>query len=106
MGTLPEPGLDGTYRGSCAVCLTGTDTAVAFRGDAEWIIAGVHLLGISINEAALMLSLATGCDPGHAPPGELQYPVLVCRSCADASPGRFPVGPLDAIPVIVAPTVD
>ena len=38
----PAPGLDGTHRDSCVVCLQGTDTGLSFTGPAEWAIAGLN----------------------------------------------------------------
>ena len=45
------PGLDGTDPGSCIVCLGGTDTALAFRGVAEWHAAGLVDLGLPMEHA-------------------------------------------------------
>jgi hypothetical protein len=89
---LPEPGLDGTYRDSCVACLRGTDTAVAFEGEAEWAAVGISRLGLTLDEAALVISQATGCDEGMCPPGQFQIVVRVCRSCAEGKLeiGRFP----------------
>ena len=58
------PGLDGTYTDSCVVCLQGCDTGLAFRGEAEWVLAGLHVLGIPDDEAEQMLTNVTGCEPG------------------------------------------
>lgn len=79
-----RPGLKGNFEGSCVSCLQGTDTAVGLKGEAEWIIAfEVAKLQIPIDQAVTMLSLATGCDPGKAPNGELALRVALCRECAD-----------------------
>jgi hypothetical protein len=41
---LPAPGLQGTYEGSCVICLQGCDTGLQFTGEAEWLVAGLmHL---------------------------------------------------------------
>ena len=89
---IPPPGLDGTYRGSCAVCRRGTDTGLVFQGVAEWALAGLQVLGIPEDEAAIMLEQATGCDPGKVPTGEVTLPVRVCRQCAAASGTGMTVG--------------
>ena len=84
--TVP-PGLDGTYRGTCVICGRGTDTAIAFRGEAEWVIAGGIKLGLPEPQASRMLELATGCDPGNVPVGVITVPYRICAECAaKASP--------------------
>jgi hypothetical protein len=94
------PGLDGTYTGSCVVCLQGCDTALAFRGEAEWVIAGLMHLGLPHEEAEDTLSHVTDCAPGMVPDGELTIPVRVCESCVQASGTGMHVGPAHAqIPV-------
>ena len=52
---MPAPGIDGTYDGSCVACLRGTDTGLAFTGEAEWIIAGMMMLGIPEDQATIMV---------------------------------------------------
>lgn len=89
---LPAPGLDGTYRGSCVVCLRGTDTGLAFVGEAEWVIAGLTVLGIPQHQAGAMVSEATGTPPGKVPVGEVTMHLRVCRRCAAASGAGFTVG--------------
>jgi hypothetical protein len=86
------PGLDGSYTGSCVVCLQGCDTALAFRGEAEWVIAGLRVLGLPSDEAEQTLAHITGCAPGMVPNGELTIPVRVCESCAQASGAGMRVG--------------
>lgn len=86
------PGLDGTYTGSCAVCLQGCDTALAFRGEAEWALAGLRVLGVPGDEAEKILTLVTGCEPGMVPNGELTVPVRVCETCVQASGTGMHVG--------------
>lgn len=83
-------GLDGTYRDSCVVCMRGTDTGLAFIGEAEWAVAGLTLLGVPENLALSILSAATGCDPGMVPEGEITIEVRVCKGHADAV--GLPVG--------------
>jgi hypothetical protein len=93
-GTLivPPPGLDGTWRDSCVVCLRGTDTGLAFTGEAEWVLAGLEVLGIPKNQAANMLEQVTGCDPGMVPAGDYTLGVRLCVKCAAASSAGFTVG--------------
>ena len=83
MGELPNVA---PYE-SCIVCFKGdTTTAVAFRGPAEWLIAGLWRLGVPKEQAeATILQLAHDeyeCDYGQVPPGEMQNVVLVCEDCA------------------------
>jgi hypothetical protein len=86
------PGIEGTYRGSCVVCLQGCDTGLAFRGEAEWIIAGLQVLGLPAHEAETTVTAYTGCEPGLVPDGELTVPVRVCEACVQASGTRMRVG--------------
>jgi hypothetical protein len=101
---FPPPGLDGTYRGTCTVCLRGTDTGIAFFGEAEWVAAGMKVLGIPLEQAAVMISDVTGCGRGKVPAGRFQIVVRVCRDCVRASgtllrvgliPDRIPCYPQD-----------
>lgn len=87
---LPAPGARGDYRGSCAVCLQGTDTGLAFVGEAEWGAAGLQVLGIPSDQAAGMVSQATGSQPGMVPEGEVTIAVTVCSGCAGKA--GLPVG--------------
>jgi hypothetical protein len=97
---FPQPGLNGTYRGSCAVCMHGTDTGLAFRGVAEWVIAGHVVLGIPQDQATLMVQRATGADPGMVPDGEITVVIRVCRDCAERSGAGFEVRPVsEGVPV-------
>jgi hypothetical protein len=94
------PGLDGTYTGSCVVCLQGCDTALAFRGEAAWVIAGLRVLGLPADEAEETLTEITGNAPGMEPDGELTIPVRVCESCVQATKTGMRVGPLhEPVPV-------
>lgn len=90
---LPPPGLDGTYRGSCVVCLKGTDTAVGIEGIAEFVAATLNIMGLADDEAANTLSEATGCDPGMVPPGRFTVIIRLCRDCAGKGDRKFQVGP-------------
>jgi hypothetical protein len=83
-------GIRGTHADSCVACLTGTDTALGFVGEAEWAIAGLQRLGLPPDQAASTVSYGTGCEPGNVPDGRFQLVVRVCGSCAGAA--GFPVG--------------
>ena len=89
---VPPPGLDGTWRDSCVVCLQGTDTGLAFVGEAEWVIAGLTVLGIPEDQGTTMISEVTGCAPGNVPLGEVTMHVRVCAKCAAASGMGLTVG--------------
>ncbi|PPK66198.1 hypothetical protein CLV40_111162 [Actinokineospora auranticolor] len=77
--TSPTPvaGLDGTYRHSCLLCRTGTDTGLGFLHDApEWAVAGLTLLGLPPEEAeTLVLELARDDGPATV------VRVRVCEDC-------------------------
>lgn len=89
---LPPPGLDGTYRGSCALCLRGTDTAIGLAGEAEWIVAFFNVqMDIPDDQALIMLSSATNCDEGMVPPGVFSIVVRICRDCGREK--KLQVGP-------------
>jgi hypothetical protein len=73
---------------SCIVCFRGdTTTAIGFRGEAEWCIAGLLRLGVPPDQAeATFLPFAKhelGCDPGTVPDGQIDYAVRLCRACAN-----------------------
>lgn len=83
---LPPAGLDGSYSGSCIICLQGTDTGVGFRGEAEWIAAAIVRLGVNDAKiAGAMVSLATGCKPGEVPDGITTGAVTICEDCFEQS---------------------
>jgi hypothetical protein len=90
------PGLNGTYTGSCVVCLQGCDTALAFRGEAEWVLAGLRVLGLPDDEAAKTLTEVTGCAPGMVPDGKITVPVRVCEACVQATGTGMQVRPISA----------
>jgi hypothetical protein len=92
---LPAPGLQGDYRGTCMVCLRPTDTGLAFQGEAEWIIAGYHVLGIPEDQAHQMLAQMNpeGWGNGLVPCGIVTVAARVCTDCAAQATdnGGFPV---------------
>lgn len=96
-GSLPAPGLDGTYSGSCIVCLNGCDTGLAFVGPAEWAIAGLTVLGVPKKQAPAIvieqLAKQYGItEPDTVPDGDVTVGVSVCQSCVDKCGTRFPLG--------------
>lgn len=84
--------------GSCVVCGQGTDTVIAFHGEAEWHIAGLRVLGVPEGEDVLAYEAATGSEPGTAPSGETTLQVRVCAACCARSPFHPRVRPALALP--------
>ena len=72
------PGLDGTYTGTCVACLRGTDTALAFRGPAEWAAAGLVRLGLPMAEAIATIE----AFPGMVEADGATRMFRVCERCA------------------------
>ena len=89
MGQQP-PNLDSDDAGTCLVCLRATDTALAFTGPAEWIVAGLMALGVPNDQAITMVEDFTGANEGKAIPGLMSVPMRVCESCAEKA--SLPVG--------------
>lgn len=102
---LPPPSsLSGTYEGTCLVCFQGTDTGVAFRGSAEWLIAGLVTLGIPSDEATTMVCSFFGCKRGMVPMGRVDLSVRVCDRCATKAKANIKVGLIAfGIPVLAEP---
>ncbi len=70
------------FGGSCAVCLQGTDTALAFTGVMEWKVAGLISLGIPDDVAHVMVERwGNDYDP---------YVVRVCGACVGNASAPFP----------------
>jgi hypothetical protein len=89
--------------------MTPTDTALAFHGEAEWIIGGLLALGIPEGEAeATAHAFWSERDPtlrkGEVPGGILTEPIRVCRDCVRAAEAPFPA-PVLAIPGAPVPVV-
>lgn len=80
--TMPPTNLRGDYRGSCVACMQGTDTGLAFVGDARFAAAGLTALGIPDDQVQFTLAAATGNVDGRLPEGEMPVVVRVCGSCA------------------------
>ena len=100
--SLPPSNLQGDYNGSCVVCLRGTDTALAFTGEAEWLVAGLVNLGIPDDPACLMVEeffKEQGAKPGMVLDGEHTMPVQVCAECVSKSAADFPAPGIPAFGV-------
>lgn len=90
------------------VCLRGTDTALAFRGEAEWLTAGLNVLGVPMDQAASTVEtffhLEMGAEPGKVLGGEHEIVVRVCADCVAKSGRKFPSPGLLAFGVpVIAP---
>jgi hypothetical protein len=83
-------GLQGDYRGSCVVCMQGTDTGLVFRGPAEFAIAGLVRMGVPQAQGAILVSKATGTAVGSVPSGDIDVPLRVCAN--DAARAGLSVG--------------
>jgi hypothetical protein len=94
---------------SCIVCFAGdTTTCIAFEGEAEWMIAGLHKIGLPVDQAqATFLFIAAselGCEPGTVPDGRFTEVVRLCQRCAEKA--NVPVGePGGLVPTLHAPEV-
>jgi hypothetical protein len=103
------PGLRGDYSGTCIVCLTPTDTGLGFRGEAEFVIAGLRVLGVPEDEEYTTFR-AGWADAGHdledgeVPDGIIEVPVRVCTRCVSRCPAKFPA-PALAMAGATLPTV-
>lgn len=64
--------------GSCISCLQGTDTALGFCGDLEWVAAGLMNLGLPSNEAIVLVEQTP--FPQDAK-GRNEAVFQVCASC-------------------------
>jgi hypothetical protein len=73
---------------SCVACYKGdTTTALVISGEAEYVVAGIHLMaGLSADEAAAVFhhyaEQEMGCDPGMVPAGRMDICIRLCRECA------------------------
>jgi hypothetical protein len=85
--------VQGTYEGSCVICLQGTDTGLQFIGEAEWLVAALMHLGVrNQEEAVAVVGHCFSCDPGRLPNGVVTMPVRLCESCLKKSDRRMQVG--------------
>lgn len=110
-GSMPlaEPikrGLQGGYWGTCLNCIRPTDTALAFRGEPEWIIAGLHMLGLSVEDAKEVFLMLPG-SATLTESGRQEMHVRVCCQCVRRSRAAFPdpvlLQPGGQLPCIVQP---
>lgn len=88
MTRFPRPGLQGSYSGSCVVCLRGTDTGFAVRGDAEAVIAALIAAGVPESEAyetarAMWNEQGLEVAEGNLPGGVHDALVTLCKDDAD-----------------------
>jgi hypothetical protein len=88
MTRFPQPGLRGSYHGSCVVCLRGTDTGFAVRGPAEAVIAGLIAAGVPESEAyetarAMWNEQGLEVAEGNAPAGVHDVVITLCKDDAD-----------------------
>jgi hypothetical protein len=88
MSRFPRPGLQGDYRGSCVVCLRGTDTGFAVRGPAEAVVAAVIVAGVPESEAyetarAMWNEHGREVAEGDMPGGVQDAVITLCKDDAD-----------------------
>ncbi|WP_370943976.1 hypothetical protein AB5J62_33385 [Amycolatopsis sp. cg5] len=62
--------------------MTGTDTGLAFIGDAAFASAGLTALGIPADQVKTTLAAVTGDVNAELPEGDFPVVVRVCESCA------------------------
>lgn len=67
---------------TCLICLAKTDTTLGFRGDAEWHMAGLLVLGLSHQEAANVYA--------EAVPFNDVLVAVICQGCVDRAAPNFP----------------
>jgi hypothetical protein len=85
-------GLNGDFRGTCIGCMRGTDTGLAFKGEAEWAIAGVVICGVPLDQAVVIVSDGLGVGGGEVPGGEVVFGVRCCHACAPMDVGLIATG--------------
>jgi hypothetical protein len=75
--------------------MTGTDTGLAFVGEPEWVIAGLVVLGIPMDEAVATWRVFLEEEFEEVPDvrtRDFTYTVRVCQACVDASGAPLTVG--------------
>lgn len=101
---MSTPGLNGDYADTCAICLTPTDTALAFRGEPEWCIAILSHLDIPADQAMHMVANFYS-NSEEEMPDQLTVPVRICSECTSNAnipdPGLVMVG--HGIPLVQQP---
>ena len=89
------------FKGSCVVCLQGTDTALGFAGSPEWCAAALQVLGVPEDQALRMMEAHNGSEQF---PDYMELPVRVCAACVERCPASFP-RPVLALPGVQLPTI-
>lgn len=69
--------------GTCVVCMTRTDTAVAFIGEPLWSIAGMIGLGIPKDQAIALVKMVPPFRTNEGPYGDEIRIFRVCGDCTD-----------------------
>jgi hypothetical protein len=92
---------------SCIACFKGdVPTVIAFEGEAEWILAGLCVLGLPEDQAYATLRHWLETEQGWTggagtvPTGTLRFSCVCCAECAAPT---FPVGLPEHAPVIGQP---
>ena len=92
---------------SCIACFRGdTTTGVALKGEAEFCIAGLIVLGVPEDQALGTFHVCMEAEgwtgqPDEVPGGEVTLPIRLCRECAAKTP--FAVGQVPSLPFYVQP---
>jgi len=104
----PAAGLQGDFEGTCIVCLRPTDTGLAFKGDGDFLVAGLTVLGLPMDEAAATVSYFFGIPPGTVPSGVRTLTIQVCKDCVAKTSLPAPVLAFSgaALPCIQQPPED
>lgn len=97
------------YSGTCIACMRPTDTGMAFRGVAEWLMAGLIVLGLPEDQAMEIYrqqQRERGIElaEGEAAGGINEMSIRVCAACVAKCPADFPP-PVLAIPGAILPVV-
>jgi hypothetical protein len=77
---------------ACIVCGQTTDTGLGFTGEAEWIVAGLKILGVEHDRSALIVSGRTDNPPGKVPVGRFSLAFRVCSDCAEKAQANMEPG--------------
>lgn len=85
----PRPGPEGDYRDTCIVCLRATDTGLAFRGEGEFLAAGLICLGVPRHDAVKVASRIAFKTPGDDPES-LTMTIVACAHCVAKAKSNFP----------------
>jgi hypothetical protein len=81
------------------VCLEPTDTGLGFRGEAEFIVAAVNVLGVPEMQAGRTVCEALGTTYPNVPDGVLEAGLRVCSDCVEKANESFPE-PVFSRPVV------